>query len=85
MSVWAHVGAAELLRVWVHWLWFKKTNRTKGSGGCGGGASLTVELSEALLSGRHWTTCWGPNLGRLPGRPRRGSPATARCAEATSV
>lgn len=31
MSVWAHVGAAELLRVWVHWLWFKKTNRTKGS------------------------------------------------------
>lgn len=33
MSVWAHVGAAELLRVWVHWLWFKKTNRTKGPGG----------------------------------------------------
>lgn len=33
MSVWAHVGAAELLRVWVHWLWFKKTNRMKGPGG----------------------------------------------------
>lgn len=37
MSVWAHVGAAELLRDWVHWLWFKKTNRTKDPGGGGEG------------------------------------------------
>lgn len=33
MSVWAHVGATESLRVCVHWLWFRKTNRTKGPGG----------------------------------------------------
>lgn len=56
MSVWAHVGAAELLRVWVHWLWFKKTNRRKGSGGRRG--ALTVELSEVPLR----ATCQGPNL-----------------------
>ena len=33
MSVWAHVGAVELFRVWVHWLWFKKTSLMKGPGG----------------------------------------------------
>lgn len=45
MSVWAHVGAAELFRVWVHWLWFKKTNRMKGTGGWVEGEERVLPLS----------------------------------------
>lgn len=54
MSVWAHVGAAELLRDWVHWLWFKKTNRTKGPGGWEGrGGEEGRTPYEALLFSGH--------------------------------
>lgn len=49
MSVWAQVGAAELLKVWVHWLWFKKTSRMKGPGGGRRGGHAFQLLSEALL------------------------------------
>lgn len=43
ISVWAHVGAAELFRVWVHRLWFKKTTRMKGSRwGREGGRGVTT-------------------------------------------
>lgn len=69
MSVWAHVGAAELFRVWVHWLWFKKTNRMKGTGGWVEGEDRVLPLSYRARhpsgSCHHWA--------RYPGEPRLGS------------
>lgn len=49
MSVWDHVGAAELCSVWVHRLWFKKTTRMKGSRAGGKTGRHSSKLSSEIL------------------------------------
>lgn len=79
MSVWAHVGATESLRVCVHWLWFRKTNRMKGPGGGRVASCCALELScEALTA----AAATGPSAQGGPGQAAQPRPAAQK---ATSV
>lgn len=72
MSVWAHVGAAELFRVCVHWLWFKKTNRMKGAVGGRRAVPLSCRVTLSPLLAAAAT---GPGTRGGSGQTATATPA----------